>query len=106
MCSVQKLNKWVINVFKPSTQNPAVTENLWSDLKLGENEILNKNLNIKKLLYSMLDAHQDIFTMDECSVGKTSWDTFKIELIPNARPVNRQIEPLPPPLKRKFKRPT
>ena len=50
----------------------------------------------------MLDAHQDIFTMDECSVGKTSWDTFKIELIPNARPVNRQIEPLPPPPKKKI----
>ena len=84
MCLVKKSKKLVSNVVKPSTRNPA--EKLWSDHKLDENEILNKNPNIRKLLYSMLDAHQDVFTTDTCSVGKTSWDTFKIDLIPNARP--------------------
>ena len=42
MCSVQK-SKSVINVVKPSTPNPAVMQRLWTELKLDENEILNKN---------------------------------------------------------------
>ena len=32
-------------------------------------------------------------------MGKTSWEEFKIELMPGARPVNQRVRPLPPPLK-------
>ena len=42
MCSVQKSSKPVINVIKPGTQDPTVTDKLWRDLKLDKNEILKK----------------------------------------------------------------
>jgi len=32
----------------------------------------------------MIDDTQDIFTTEDCKVGKTTWETFKIELLPNA----------------------
>ena len=48
----------------------------------------------------MLNAHQDIFTTDEFSVGKTSWEEFKIKLVPEARPVNQRVCPLTPLLKK------
>ena len=96
MCLVQKSSKPIVNVLKPSTHDPAVTAKLWKDLKLDENEVLKKNPKISKLFYSMLNTHQDAFTSNKCSVGKTSWEEFKIELVPGARPVNQRE---PPPLK-------
>ena len=89
----------MVNVVKPDTIDPAVTEKLWNDLKLEENEILKKNPKIKESLYSILNAYQNVFTSDQCSVGKTSWEEFKIELMPGARPVNQRVRPLPPPSK-------
>ena len=40
MCSEKKSGKPVVNVVKPDTIDPAVTEKLWADLKLEDNEIL------------------------------------------------------------------
>ena len=40
MCSEKKSSKPVVNVLKPDTIDPAVTEKLWKDLKLEDNEIL------------------------------------------------------------------
>ena len=39
----------------------------------------------------MINDNQDIFTTEDCKVGKTTWETFKIELLPNARPVNQRM---------------
>ena len=47
----------------------------------------------------MIDENQDIFTTEDCKVVKTTWETFKIELLPNARPVNQRMRPIPPNLK-------
>ncbi len=47
----------------------------------------------------MINENQDIFTTEDCTVGKTTWEKFKIELIPNARPVNQRMRPIPPNLK-------
>ena len=93
MCSEKKSSKPVINVLKPDTIDPAVTAKLWKDLRLDENEVLNKNPKVKNLFYSMLNTYQNVFTSDKCSVGKTSWEEFKI----GARPVNQRVRPLPPP---------
>ena len=51
MCSEKKSSKPVVNVLKPDTIDPAVTEKLWKDLKLDENEILKKNLQKSKNLF-------------------------------------------------------
>ena len=91
-----KLN---INVVKKGVKDPAVTERIWAELKLNDNKILQENPSIRKMMYSMIDNNQDIFTTEDCKVGKTSWETFKIELLPNARPVNQRMRPLPPSLK-------
>ena len=47
----------------------------------------------------MIDENQDIFTTEDCKVVKTTWETFKIELLPNARPVNQRMRSIPPNLK-------
>ena len=49
MCSEKKSSKPVVNVVKPDTIDPAVTEKLWNDLKLEENEILKKIQKSKSL---------------------------------------------------------
>lgn len=105
MCSEKKSSKPMVNVVKPDTIDPAVTEKLWHDLKLEDNEILKKNPKVKESFYSILNTYQNVFTSDQCSVGKTSWEEFKIELMPGARPVNQRVRPLPPPPQSKFKRP-
>ena len=100
MCSEKKSSKTVVNILKPNTIDPAVTAKLWKDLKLDENEVLRKNPKIAKLFYSLLNTHQNVFTSDKCSVGKTSWEEFKIKSVPSAHPVNQRVRPLPPPLKK------
>jgi len=92
-------SKPVVNVVKKGVKDPAVTERIWAGLKLNENKILQENLNVKKMVYSMINDNQDIFTTEDCKVGKTTWETFKIELLPNARPVNQRMRPIPPNLK-------
>ena len=91
MCFEKKSSKPVVNVLKPNTKK------IWKDLRLDENEVLKKNPTVSKLFYSMLNTHQNVFTSDKCSVGKTSWEEFRIELVPGARPVNQRVRPLPPP---------
>lgn len=71
--------------------------------EIKENEILSKNPNISKLLYSTLADHQDVCSSEDCKVGKTFWDTFKTELVPHAQPVHQRIRPLAPPLKENLK---
>ncbi len=51
------------------------------------------------MLYSMMNDNQDIFTIEDYKVGKTSWETFRIDLLPYARPVNQRMRPIPPSLK-------
>ena len=91
--------KQTINVVKKGVKDPAVTERIWAELKLNENKILKENVKIKNLVYSMINDNQEIFTSEDCKVGKTPWETFKIELKPNARPVNQKMRPVPPNLR-------
>ena len=88
-----------MNVVKKWVEDPAVTERIWAELKLNENKILQENPNVKNMVYSMINDNQDIFTTEDCKVGKTTWETFKIELLPNARPVNQRMRRIPPSLK-------
>ena len=106
MCLVEKTPKdVVINAVKPGIKSKTVTDKLWADLKLKNNEILKQVPEISENLYTMLNDYQDVFTNDTCQVGKTSWETFKIELLPNARPVNQRVRPLaPPPLREKIEK--
>ena len=83
----------VINAVKPGFKSKTVTDKLWADLNLENNEILKQVPEISKNLYTMLNDYQDVFTNDTCHVGKTSWETFKIELLPDARPVNQRGNP-------------
>ena len=71
-------SKPVVNVVKKGVKDLVVTERIWAELKLNENKILQENVN------SMINDNQEIFTTEDCKVGKTTWETFKIELISNA----------------------
>jgi len=48
--------------------------------KIYIKKILKQVLKISKNLYTMLNQYPDDFTNENCDVGRTSWDTFKIEL--------------------------
>ena len=80
-------------------RSQTVTDRFWSDLKMQNNEVLDKIPELKDKLYSMIHEYQDVFTNDQCHVGNTTWDTFKIDLIPNAQPVPQRVRPLAPPLR-------
>ena len=75
----------VINAVKPGIKSKTVTDKLWADLNLKNNDILKQVPEISINLYTMLNDYQDVFTNDTCHVGKTSWETFKIELLPDVR---------------------
>ena len=47
----------------------------------------------------MIHEYQDVFTNDQCHVGNTTWETFKIELLPDAKPVRQRVHPLAPPIR-------
>jgi len=66
---------------------------LFKDLKLEDNEILRANSKLKKDVYKLIDEFQDVFTDENCKVGKTSWETFNIELHPDSKPVRQRIRP-------------
>ena len=61
---------------------------------------------LKKEVYELIDEFQDVFTDENCKVGKTSWETFNIEPHPDSKPVRQRIRPLPPPPQGKLKNPT
>ena len=54
MCSEEKKVKPVINVVKNTHKDKTVTDRLWSDLKMQNNEVLNKVPELKSKLYSMM----------------------------------------------------
>ena len=69
-------SKPVVNVVKKGVKDPGVTGRIWAELKLNENQILQENVNVKNMVYSMINDNQDIFTTEDCKVGKTTWETF------------------------------
>ncbi len=55
-------SKPVLNVVNKKAGDPSVTEKIWSELKLNENKILQENASVKKMVFSMINDNQDIFT--------------------------------------------
>ena len=82
MYSDEKPGKPSANAVSHGVKNKTVMDKLWKDLNLQYNEILN--------VYTLLNEYQDVFTNKNCHLGKTSWDTFKIELLPNLRPIRQE----------------
>ena len=68
--------KPVINVVNKGVKDPVVTDRIWAELKLDENKILQENVTVKNMVYSMINENQDIFTTEDCKVGKTTWEKF------------------------------
>ena len=66
--------KPVVNVIKKGVKDPAITERIWADLKLNENKILKENVNVRNMVYSIINDNQEIFTTEDCKVGKTTWE--------------------------------
>jgi len=71
-------SKPVINVVNTGVKDPAVTDRIWAELKLNENKILQENVTVKNMVYSMINENQDIFTTEDCKVGKTTWEKLKL----------------------------
>ena len=68
--------KPVINVVNKGVKDPVVMDRIWAELKLDENKILQENVTVKNMVYSMINENQDIFTTEDCKVGKTTWEKF------------------------------
>ena len=68
--------KPVINVVNKGVKDPVVTDRIWAELKLDENKILQENVTVKNMVYSMINDNQEIFTTEDFKVGKTTWEKF------------------------------
>ena len=44
-------------------KDSALTERIWAELKLNENKILQENVNVRNMVYSMINDNQEIFTI-------------------------------------------
>ena len=56
---------------RTEVKNKTVTDQLWKDLHLENNEVLEKIPELKKKLYSMIHKYQDVFTNDQCLMKVT-----------------------------------
>ena len=65
-------------------------------LKLDENEILNKNPQIKEQLIGLIKEYQDIFADPESQVGETDLVEFDIDVKPGSIPHRSKVRPLNP----------
>ena len=105
MCSLGTKIKPKINSIAKQVDTDRAHE-LWNKLKLNENELVSNDSTLKPDLFALITEYSDVFTSENCQVGDTSWVEFKIELNEHAKPVKQKVHPLPPPLKKRFKRST
>ena len=47
--------KPIINVLNKGVKDPAVTDRIWAELKLNENKILQENVTVRNMVYSMIN---------------------------------------------------
>ena len=85
---------------KPREQISQLTaaemDNLYTELKIDENEILKENPEIKQQLKDLIQEYADIFSSPTEEFGKTSLLEFDIKLKKNATPVAQRCRPLNP----------
>ena len=96
MCSLGTKIKPKINPITKQVNSDRAHE-LWSKLKLEQNEFVSSHSNLRPELFSLLGEYHDVFTSNQCQVGDTSWVKFKIELNQTTQPVKQRVRPLPPP---------
>ena len=65
-------------------------------LKLDENELLNRNPQIKEQLIGLIKEYQDVFADPESQVGETDLVEFDIEVKPGSIPHRSKVRPLNP----------
>ena len=66
------------------------------NLKLDENPLLQKHLQIKEQLILGLLSNFDCVSVSDSDFGKTSIMSFHIDLKPDSQPVNQKVRPLNP----------
>ena len=79
---------------KPSKPNPLherVTQ-IWTDLGLDTNPMV-KTKQIRTKLWDVLTQFHDVFTSPTKRVGETAWETFRIDLVPGAKPFHDKCRP-------------
>ena len=86
MCSLGTKIKPKINSITKQINSDRANE-LWSKLKLEQNEFVSSDSNLRPELFWLIGEYSDGFTSDHCQVGDTSLVNFKIELNENAKPV-------------------
>ena len=62
LCVKLKKEKPLINAVQPVIKEKMLTDQLWKDLHLENNEVLWKVPELKKKSYSKLNTYQDVFT--------------------------------------------
>ena len=96
MCSLgTKIKPKINSITKQS--NPDRSKELWSKLKLEQNEFLSSDSKLRPALFKLIGEYQDVFSSNTCKVGDTSWVEFKIDLNLDAQSVKKGVRPLPSP---------
>ena len=72
----------------------ATFEELWSKLKLDENDILNQNQDIRRKTRRLIHDYQDIFSYS--APGETDLVELDLKLKPGTQPIRQKFRPLNP----------
>ena len=71
-------------------------EDLFEQLNLKDNKMLQENPEILKKLLVILEKYQDVFSAPGAETGDTDLVEFEVTLQPGAKPVRQKLRPLNP----------
>ena len=86
-----KVKPKINSITKQSNQDRS--KELWSKLKLEQNEFVSSDSKLGPELFKLIGEYQDVFSSSTCKVGDTSWVEFKIDLNLDAQPVKQCVRP-------------
>merc|ERR1711973_481748 len=75
-------------------------EDLMQELRLEDNEVMQRNPDAKKKMKKILEEYESVFTSGSRTVGSTPKEfEFQIKVKPDSKPVKQTLRPLHPLLK-------
>ena len=80
----------------PAPNAEDATEQLFKDLRLDSNPILQANPEMMAKTKELVSSYRDVFSSPEHEIGKTSLIEFQVQLKPDTKPVKQKVRPLNP----------
>ena len=78
-------------------------QELWTQLKLEENQLLSDRPDVREKVRQVLRKHWKVFSTESRLIGETDLLEFEVELEPGAKPHRGKVRPLNPTMKQSLK---